>query len=146
MDRDTDRIKQHLDHEHRALRSNLAELEHRVRSTVDWRTQFRGNTAAFLGFACACGLLIGMMTARRRRAPAGPEYSTTTAGSPATPYGDHRRREVTLAWRAIESALIGLAAARLKSTLANLLPGFREQLARRDGNGYERDSSTRYHS
>jgi len=146
MDRDTDRIKQHLDHEHRALRSNLAELEHRVRSTVDWRTQFRGNTVAFLGFACATGLLIGMMTARRRRAPAGPEYSTTTGGSPAAPYGDHRRREVSLAWRGIESALIGLAAAGLKNTLAHMLPGFREQLARRDGDGYNRDSSTSYHS
>jgi hypothetical protein len=143
MDRDTDRIKQHLDHERQALRSNLAELEHRVRSTVDWRTQFRGNTAAFLGFACATGLLIGMMTARRRRAPAGPDYPTTTGGRPATPYGDHRRREVSLAWRSIESALIGLAAARLKNTLANLLPGFREQLVRRGGDGYERDSSTR---
>lgn len=146
MDRDTERVKQHLDHERRALRSNLAELEHRVRSTVDWRTQFRRNTVAFLGFACASGLLVGMMTARRRRAPAGPEYSTTTDGRPATPYGDHRRREASLAWRSIESALIGLAAATLKNTLANLLPGFREQLARRDGNGYKRDSSTRYHS
>ena len=145
MDRDTDRVKQHLDHERRALRSNLAELEHRVRSTVDWRTQFRGHTAAFLAFACASGLLIGMMTARRRRAPAGPEYPTATAGGPA-PYGDHRRREVSLAWRSIESALIGLAAAGLKGTLANLLPGFREQLARRDGNGSERDGSTGYRS
>jgi hypothetical protein len=146
MDRATDRVKQHLDHERRALRSNLAELEHRVRSAVDWRTQFRGNTAAFLAFACASGLLIGMMTARRRRTPAGLEYPTTEGGRPAAPYGDHRRREVSLAWRSIESALIGLAAAGLKNTLAHLLPGFREQLGRRDGNGYKRDSSSRYRS
>jgi len=140
------RIEQQLDQERQALRSNLAELEHRVRSAVDWRTYFRGNTAAFLGFACASGLLIGMMTARRRRAPAGRDYSTTTGGTPAAPYADHRRREASLAWRSIESALIGLAAATLKNALANLLPGFREQLARRDGNGYKRDSSTRYRS
>ena len=146
MDQATDRIEQHLDHERQALRSNLAELEHRVRSAVDWRTYFRGNTAAFLGFACVSGLLIGMMTARRRRAPAGAEYPTTTGGRPVTPYADHRRREVSLAWRSIESALIGLAAARLKNTLANLLPGFREQLARRDGDGYKRNSSTSYRS
>ena len=53
---------------------------------------------------------------------------------------------MSLAWRSIESALIGLAAAGLKGTLANLLPGFREQLARRDGNGSERDGSTGYRS
>jgi hypothetical protein len=146
MDRDTERVKQHLDHEHRALRSNLEELEHRVRSTVDWRTQFRGHTAAFLAFACVSGLLIGMMTARRRRAPAGLDYSTATGDRPAAPYADHSRREASLAWRSIESALIGLAAATLKNTLANLLPGFREQLGRRDGDGYKRDSSTRYNS
>jgi hypothetical protein len=87
-----------------------------------------------------------MMTARRRRTPAGLEYPTTEGGRPAAPYGDHRRREVSLAWRSIESALIGLAAAKLKNTLAHLLPGFREQLARRDGDGYKRDSSTRYRS
>ena len=146
MDRTTDRIEQHLDHERRALRSNLAELEHRVRSAVDWRTHFRGNTAAFLGLACASGLLLGMMTARRRRAASGLEYPRTTGGGLVTPYGDHRRREASLAWRGIESALIGLAAAKLKDTLANLLPGFREQLARREGNGYKRDTSTRYRS
>lgn len=143
---DRDRIEQQLDHERQALRSNLAELEHRVRSAVDWRTQFRGHTAAFLGFACACGLLIGMMTARRRRAPAGLDYSTATGGRPAAPYADHSRREASLAWRSIESALIGLAAATLKNTLANLLPGSREQLARRDGDGYPRGSSSSYRS
>lgn len=145
MDRATDRIEQHLDHEREALRSNLAELEDRVRSVVDWRRQFRGNTAAFLGLACCSGLLIGLMTARRtqaRRPPAVTAYSHR----PASAYSDHRRRELSLAWRGIESALIGLAAAKLKDTLANLLPGFREQVTRRDGGGYTREGSTRYRS
>ncbi|HEY1875216.1 MAG TPA: hypothetical protein VGG67_12510 [Steroidobacteraceae bacterium] len=135
MDRATDRIERHLDHERQALRSNLAELEHRVRSVVDWRRQFRGNTAGFLGCACASGLLIGMMTARRAQDPSGREYSTSPGDKPATPYADHRRRELSLAWRTIESALIGLAAAKLKDTLGQLLPGFREQLVRRKGDG-----------
>jgi hypothetical protein len=141
MDRATDRIERHLDHERQALRSNLAELEHRVRSVVDWRRQFRGNTAAFLGLACASGLLIGMMTAPRTQAPRRLEHSASPGGKPAPPYADHRRRDISLAWRSIESALIGLAAAKLKDTLGYLLPGFREQLAR-----HKRDSSSRYRS
>lgn len=144
MDRATDRIERHLDHERRALQSNLAELEHRVRSVVDWRTQFRGNTAVFLGLACASGLLIGMMTARRTQAPARLEYPRSPGGKPAAPHAEHRRRELSLAWRSIESALIGLAAAKLKDTLGHLVPGFREQLARREGDGYKRDGSSRY--
>ena len=146
MDRATDRIERHLHHERQALRSNLAELEHRVRSVVDWRSQFRANTAAFLGLACASGLLLGMMTARRAQAPARLEHSSSPGGTPATPYADHRRRDLSFAWRSIESALIGLAAAKLKDTLGYLLPGFREQLARREGDGHKRDSSARYRS
>lgn len=132
MDRPTDRIEQHLDSERQALRSNLEELENRVRSAVDWRGQFRGHTATFLGLACAGGVLIGLMTARRMQAPPVAEYPLTPGDKPGTAYNGHRRQQLSLAWRGIESALIGLAAAKLKDTLADLLPGFREQVARRE--------------
>jgi len=144
VDRATDRLEQHLHDERRALRANLEELEDRVRSAVDWRRQFRSNTAAFLGLALGGGLLIGLMTARRTAVPAALKYPTTPAGEPAARYSDARRRELSPAWRSIESALIGVAAAILKNTLANMLPGFREQLTGRGSDSYKRDSSTRY--
>jgi hypothetical protein len=145
MDRATDRIEQHLDQERQALRSNLEELEDRVKSVVDWRRQFRGNTAAFLGLALAGGLLIGLMTARRAETLAPLESPMTPAGQSATAYREHRWRALSMAWRTIESALIGVAAAKLKDTLANLLPGVREELAEHQGDGYEPGSSRRYH-
>jgi hypothetical protein len=143
MDRATDQIEQHLYDERQALRSNLEELEDRVRSVVDWRRQFRGNTARFLGIAFGGGLLFGLMTARRAAALPALEYPTP-AGKPAILYRDQRWRDLSRAWRSIESVLIGVAAAKLKDTLADLLPGFREELARREGDRYERDRSTRY--
>jgi len=146
VDRATERLEQHLHDERRALRANLEELEDRVRSAVDWRRQFRSNTAAFLGLALGGGLLIGLMTARRTAVPAALKYPTTPAGEPAARYSDARRRELSPAWRSIESALIGVAAAILKNTLANMLPGFREQVAGRGSDSYKRDSSTRYRS
>jgi hypothetical protein len=145
MDQATDHLEQHLEDERQALRSNLAELEDRVRSALDWRRQFRSNTAAFLGLALGGGLLLGLMTARRTAVPAELDHPTP-AGNPAARYSDHRRRELSLAWRSIESALIGVAAAKLKNTLVNMLPGFREQLAGRRSDSYARASSTRYHS
>jgi hypothetical protein len=145
MDRATNHLAQHLDAERQALRSNLAELEDRVRSALDWRRQFRGNTAAFLGIALGAGLLLGVVTARRTAVPARLAYPAR-ASDPVATYNDHRRRELSLAWRSIESALIGVAAAKLKDTLAHLLPGFREQVAGRGRAGYARDSSTRYRS
>jgi hypothetical protein len=140
MGRATDRIEQHLDYQRQALRSNLEELEDRVRSAVDWRRQFRGNTAAFLGLAAGGGLLIGLMTARRTASSAALEYATTPGDQPAAAYRNHRRRKLALAWRGIESALIGVAAAKLKDALAQMLPGFREQLEGREGDGSQRDS------
>ena len=146
MGRATDRLEQHLQDERRALRSNLEELEDRVRSAVDWRRQFRSNTTAFLGLALGGGLLIGLMTARRTALPAALKYPTVPAGEPAPRYSDARRRELSPAWRSIESVLIGVAAAILKNTLANMLPGFREQPSGRGTDGYKRDSWTRYRS
>ena len=147
MDRGTDRIEQHLDYDRQALRANLEELQDRVTSAVDWRRQFRINTAGFLGLAVGAGLLIGLMTARRGEAALPPEYPTTSAvGAGETPYRNHRRREVSLAWRSIESALIGVAAAKLKHTLAQALPGFREQLAQREGHGDRQERAAANHS
>jgi hypothetical protein len=145
MDQATDRIEQHLYDERQALRSNLEELEDRVRSVVDWRRQFRSNTAAFLGLAFGGALLIGLMTARRAQALPALEYSAFS-GKPAILYREQRWRELSRAWRTIESALIGLAATKLKDTLAHLLPGFREELPGREGDRSGRNRSTRYRS
>lgn len=145
MDRTTDSIEKHVEDEREALRSNLEELQDRVRSTLDWRRQFRSSTGAFLGFALGGGVLIGLATARRKAVPEELTDTQTPAGGPTARYTDHRRREVSVAWQSIESALIGVAAAKLKDTLANLLPGFRGQLARGEGS-YPRDGSTRYRS
>ena len=147
MDRATDRIEQHLDHERQALRANLEELQDRVTSAVDWRRQFRSNKAGFLGLAVGGGLLIGLMTARPREAALPPEYPTTSAvGAGATPYRNHRGREVSLAWRSIESALIGVAAAKFKDALAQMLPGFREQLAQHEGHKDRQQRAAGNHS
>jgi hypothetical protein len=144
MDRATERIEQHLLDERQALQSNLEELENRVRSVVDWRRQFRGNTAIFLGLALGGGLLIGLMTARTRASTR--EYPVMTAGGAATSYRDHRWRELSLVWRSIESAVIGLGAAKLKDALANALPGLRDHLAAQEADDGERGRLTRYRS
>jgi hypothetical protein len=150
MDRVTDRIEQHIDYEREMLRSNLEELEDRVRSVVDWRRQFRSNPATWLGLAFGGGLLIGLIAGGGRTAavPALPARGHAIAREPTAGFSDHWRREISLAWRGIESALIGVAGAKLKDTLAQVLPGFREQLARRkgDGDGYRPAASARYHS
>lgn len=137
MDRATERIGLEIDRERELMRSNLAELEDRVRSVIDWRRQFAGHPEAWLTAAFGGGLLLALLVRR----PAGSrrviEYSSSA--SPVTAHGTQRRREISRAWRTIESALIGVAAAKLKDTIAGVLPGFREQLARREGDGHHHE-------
>jgi hypothetical protein len=137
VDRATERIAQELDRERELMRSNLAELEDRARSMVDWRRQFSGHAGAWLAVAFGGGLLIALLVQR----PAGSArmieyYSSAT---PVTAHGERPRREFSRAWRTIESALIGVAAAKLKDTITTVLPAFREQLARREGDGYQHE-------
>ncbi len=144
MDRASDRIEQHIDHERELLRSNLEELEDRVRSVVDWRRHFRSNAALWMGCAFGGGLLLALV--RPRPLDLAPERLPGPDARAPAAYPDHRRREISRAWRTIESALIGMAAAKLKDTLAQILPGFREQLARRESEHYVNDPADYHHT
>jgi hypothetical protein len=148
MDRATESIEesieQEIDHEREMLRSNLAELEARVKSVVDWRRAYRNNTATLLGLAFGGALLTGLLVRRRSGELPGIEFQPSRASGAARP--EARRREISLAWRTIESALIGVAASHLKDLLARVVPGFREQLARRDGDGKRHEGAARYRS
>ncbi len=138
MDRATERIEQQIDREREVLRANLDELEDRVRAIVDWRRHFRGRPGLWMGCALGGGLLIALATAPRGQGSRPRPLLRRDMEEPTTS-SDHRRREISRAWRAIETALIGVAASKLKDTLAQVLPGFREQLARREGS-YVHDS------
>lgn len=144
MDRATESIEVEIDRGRELLRSNLEELEARVRSVVDWRRAYRDNTATALGIAFGGALLWGLMVRGRPREPPVVEYlPAMEAGGRRS---DARRREISLAWRTIESALIGVAATRLQDLLNRVVPGFREQLAGREGGGRRHDGAPRYRS
>ncbi|HEY4448828.1 MAG TPA: hypothetical protein VGN03_09530 [Steroidobacteraceae bacterium] len=141
MERSTERIEREIDRERAVLRSNLAEVENRVKSAVDWRRYFESNPPLWIGVAFGSGLLIALAASRRAYTPAREVYPR---GSASFEHSDHRRRAIARAWGGIESALIGMAAAKLKETLAQVLPGFRDALARREGDGNAHDPSEKF--
>jgi len=147
MERSSERIEWQIDRERAVLRSNLVELENRVKSAVDWRRYFESNPPLWIGVAFGSGLLLAL-AASRRAYPPGREAEMRMAGSPrmssSFEHSDHRRRAISRAWGGIETALIGMAAAKLKDTLAQVLPGFRDALARREGDGYAHDPSEKF--
>jgi hypothetical protein len=148
MDRATERIEWEIERERAELRSNLLELENRVKSAVDWRRYFESNPPLWIGLAFGSGLLLALAASRRAYTPEREAYRRM-GGSPrmgsSFEHSDHRRRAISRAWGTIESALIGMAAAKLKDTLAQVLPGFREHLAPREGNGYAHDPAAKFY-
>lgn len=144
MDRATETIELEIDRGRELLRSNLEELEARVRSVVDWRRAYRDNTAMALGIAFGGALLWGLMVRGRPREPPVVEY--LPAMDARGRRGDARRHAISLVWRTIESALIGVAATHLEDLLGKVVPGFREQLARGEGDGRRHDGAPRYRS
>jgi len=147
MERSTERIEREIDRERAVLRSNLAEVENRVKSAVDWRRYFESNPPLWIGVAFGSGLLLAL-AASRRAYPPGREAEMRMGGSPrmssSFEHSAHRRRAISRAWGGLESALIGMAAAKLKDTLAQVLPGFRDAFARREGDGYAHDPSEKF--
>jgi hypothetical protein len=117
----TDQIESQIQEERGELRANLDELGSRVRSATDWRRQFRHNPMLGLGLAFGGGLLLaGLLrggTARNAR-----QYAAST---PPTGRGPLRG-----AWETIQSALVGVAANKASDVLSELVPGFREHLAK----------------
>jgi len=127
MGETTEQIEGHIDHERRALRSNLQELEDRMRSATDWRQYVRNNPAAMLAAAFGGGLLAANMVGHgRRRRGAAPQLSHSGTVNVAGP----RKGEALRAWHNIQSALVGAAAAKVQKTLADIVPGFQEHLRR----------------
>jgi len=147
MERSSERIEWQIDRERAVLRSNLVELENRVKSAVDWRRYFESNPPLWIGVAFGSGLLLAL-AASRRAYPPGREAEMRMGGSPrmssSFEHSAHRRRAISRAWGGIETALIGMAAAKLKDTLAQVLPGFRDAFARREGDGYAHDPSEKF--
>jgi hypothetical protein len=58
----TDQIKHEIALCRGELAQNINELEHRVKTTLDFRQQFHRHTGAILGAAFGGGLLLGWMS------------------------------------------------------------------------------------
>jgi len=64
MGETTAEIESEIDHTRAALKSNLEELETRVREVTDWRTLARKHPAPMLGAALLGGMLVAALFRR----------------------------------------------------------------------------------
>lgn len=131
-----DAIKGELAGSRGDLRSNLEELGERLKSALDWRKRVRSNPGAAFAIAFGGGVILAAAVAAARGTRA--DRIMPRQGSDLSLSEEGHKGHVLRAWDEIQQALVGVVAAKVAKTLAQAIPGFKEQLAARRGDASDR--------
>jgi hypothetical protein len=123
VDQTVDQIEAEIGRTRARLGSNVRELEQKVDAATDWQAQFRARPYTLLGAACLGGLLLGATL--RSRGPRGHSALRATSAMGA----GETRRGFDL-WDDVATALMGVASAKVRDYIAELVPDFDEHYAR----------------
>ena len=132
MGETTSQIENQIENKREDLKSNLEELQTRVKTATDWRHYFAEHTGTMIAAAFGGGVLLAAMAGGRSRSAS----SSQAEGSPepARPWRTGTRHEVLENVDSIKSALVGAAATKFKNILGEVVPGFTEHLAKTEAN------------
>ena len=128
MGQTTDQIENQIENKREDLKSNLQELETRVKTATDWRHYFAEHTGTMIAAAFGGGVLLATMIGGRSDRVS----RSQAAGSsePPRPWRTGTKHEVLENVDSIKSALVGAAATKFKGILGEIVPGFKEHLAK----------------
>lgn len=128
MGQTTDQIENQIENKREDLKSNLQELETRVKTATDWRHYFSEHTGPMIAAAFGGGVLLAsMLGGRSNRASLSQSGGSS---EPARPWTRGTKHEVLENLDSIKSALVGAAATKFKGILGEVVPGFTEHLAK----------------
>ena len=127
MGQRTDQIENQIEDKREDLKSNLQELETRVKTATDWRHYFAEHTGTMIAAAFGGGVLLATMVGGRSNRAASSQADASEA---ARPWRTGTKNEVLENVDSIKSALVGAAATRFKGILGEIVPGFKEHLAK----------------
>jgi hypothetical protein len=147
-----DQIERHIQHQRSELEDNISELEEKVKSAFDWRTQFEERPAIMLGAAFIGGALLSALlpSASSITSKVSSKKRRTSSSDPWTPYtnretaplaesdpgsshptgpsysGGYSASKTNETWENLKNAAIGMATARISEFIEGLVPGFSE--------------------
>jgi hypothetical protein len=128
MGQRTDQIENQIENKREDLKSNLQELETRVKTATDWRHYFAAHTGTMLAAAFGGGVLLATMLGGRSNRASLSEPGSSS--EPPRPWTRGTKHEVLENVDSIKSALVGAAATKFKGILGEVVPGFKEHLAK----------------
>ena len=119
-------IEAHIDRTRDRLGSNLRELEEKVEAATDWREHFRQRPHVFLGAAFIGGVVLASALKSKS---AGRPLSAVAVNPAVNSHGLAQRQALQL-WNNVRGALLGVATARIKDYIGDLVPGFDDHYRR----------------
>lgn len=143
----TNQIEQEIREKRDHLGRNLDELEGKARELADWRTHYRNHSPAFIGAAFGLGVVLGLATiSRRQHTPDYGDFDTDLSHDPYPSRSAVRQtargtgtgttakalRQVGETWEQIADALVRTAALKAIDFVGEFVPGFRDNVRRRD--------------
>ncbi len=171
MGQESSEVRRQIDEKREQLGENIHELQDKVRSKFDWRTQFEDHCGAVLGTAFGVGLLLSriggsggvkdLSTRLKENFGSGTEQGRFSSGTEqnrfASRAGDSRdtsykprsehREKLSNFVNSVEGALIGVASTKVRDFLNEVVPGFSEhyqesQQHRRPTSSYQEPTSS----
>ena len=137
MDETADEIEAQIDRTRERLGSNLRELEDKVDAATDWREHSESGRSCFLGAAFVGGLVLASAFRPKVAGRAPSAAVNRVVGS----NGSVQAQAWEL-WNNIQGALVGVASARIKEYIGELVPGFDEHYRRAEQRAATGDQTT----
>jgi ElaB/YqjD/DUF883 family membrane-anchored ribosome-binding protein len=141
-----DQIERQIAATRSALSDNFSELQDKVKSAVDWRTQFQEHPGTLLAVAFGGGVVLSALLPSPRRSRktydwgsisvADRTHSAPSYDSSATPSKPSDLRKTI---EALTGALLGVAVNQASGFLDSVLPGFHQEFTKARA-GKDRDS------
>jgi hypothetical protein len=142
MGETSDQIEQHIRETRNDLGDNFSELEDRVKTAVDWRSQFEERPGTMLALAFGGGVLLSALlptvrSSRRKtsenRGNASADQTAAGLSAESRSVFDDKAGQVLETWDALRGALIGVATSKLSGFVEDLLPGFKQEFTKAQG-------------
>jgi hypothetical protein len=133
-----DQIERQIAETRSELSHNVSELQDKVKSAVDWRTQFREHPGTLLALAFGGGVVLSALLPSPRRSRKAYDSGSISAGdrtysapsydsSSATPSKPSDLRKTI---EALAGALLGVAVNQASGLLDSVLPGFHQEFTK----------------
>jgi len=124
----TEQIEREIMAERRQLGRNLSELEMKAHELGNWRTYYRRHPTLLVGLALGGGMALSVMAGRRAGSRDYVRPATTDRVS--APVG-RTRRQLQDTLETVSDVLLGLAAGKVMEFVGGIVPGFTDELHRR---------------